>query len=71
MAALTIKKSLALAARFRGLRPDAHSNAERRVWADMVNAVTASGAVPEPTVRDFRQTAGWDRRQDAPAHADG
>lgn len=65
---LTTRESLALASRFRGIRPAGNGteNAERRTWADMVNATTACGAVPEQSVREFRQTAGWERELDAP-----
>lgn len=49
----------ALAARFRELRPAA-GDPRRRVWADMVNATTGSGIVPESYVRDFREIAGLD-----------
>lgn len=63
---LSMPEARAVAARFRGLRPP-EGTAERRVWADMVNALTGAGSVREAQLMDFRRTAGWQSPQDRPA----
>lgn len=54
-----------LSSRFNTLRPRAGvDNAGRRLWADMVNATTASDVVPEAQIREFRQFCGWEAKFD-------
>lgn len=52
-----------IAHRFRALRPDPIDEPGRRLWGDMVNAVTP--AVPEQFLREWRYIAGWQREHDA------
>lgn len=64
MSALPKKIAFNLATRFRELRPRVGvENAERRLWADMVNATTG-WAVREVDVHDFRRIAGWEAEFD-------
>lgn len=61
---MTRRDMMTLAGRFRTIRPQVgFDNAGRRLWADMVNAVTGT-IIPEPQVRDFRATAGWEAVHD-------
>lgn len=55
-----------LASKLSGIRPKGNGseNAERRTWADCVNAVIASGLVPEAQIREFRQNCGWESELD-------
>lgn len=47
-----------VATRFRELRPSGRDCSN--LWREMVNAVTASGAVSEKHLREFREIAGWE-----------
>lgn len=68
MPSLTKFDALRLAHRFKALRPDAIDDphgAGRRLWGDMVNAVTGAGVVADPQLREWRDIAGWQREHDA------